>query len=506
MIRTCVFSDALQISYIHTKRYLANLLRQLLLYKAMNFKKVRTLTNSKKNYFLPQNYINEFVSIIRLAFPLIVAQLGQVAMIFVDTVMMGMLGTQALAGGGLGAIVFSFTYTICVGIVSAVGNIVAHAFGTKNSSDISNTVRSGFIIATILALLNGLLLWNSDYLLRLFGQDELNIALAGSFLHAALWAVAPGLWFTTLRGFTVGLHNPGPIGIIVSTATLSNVFLNYILIYGLFGLPKLGLAGIGWSTSINFLFMFLALVIIVKRQPKFAVYRVFSIFRHINIKSLLEVIHLGFPIGITYGVESALFTVAALLMGILGTTQLAAYQIAERTVYITYMIPVGIYQAVSILVGQSFGIGDIKKVRTIGRIGLILGGLCSGIFAFIFWLMPKQIVGLYLDMAQVENAATVSLAIKFLAVAAIFLFFDGSQIIMSGAIQGMKDSKITLIISMIGYWIIGLPTSYLFAFVIELDGIGIWWGLALGLASTAIMMAFYFEVKSQKIINKQHIQ
>ena len=151
---------------------------------------------------------------------------------------------------------------------------------------------------------------------------------------------------------------------------------------------------------------------------------------------------------------------------------------------------------------MKIGIGDIKKVRAIGRIGLILGGLCSSVFAFIFWLMPKQIVGLYIEMDQVENAATISLAIKFLAIAAIFLFFDGSQIIMSGAIQGMKDSKSTLIISMIGYWIIGLPTSYLLGFILQLDGVGIWWGLALGLASTAILMIFHFEVKSQRIINK----
>ncbi len=456
-----------------------------------------------KNYFIPQSYINELASIVRLSFPLIAAQLGQVAMVFVDTVMMGILGTQALAGGGLGATIFSFTYTICLGIVSVVGNIVAYAFGTKNSSDISNTVRAGFIVSTVLALLNGFLLWHSSSWLRLLGQDELNIALAESFLHAALWAVAPGLWFITLRGFTVGLYNPGPIGIIVSTATLSNILLNYVLVYGLFGLPELGLAGIGWSTSINYLLMFLALGIIVQRQPKFAAYRVFSIFRNINFQSLLEVIRLGFPIGITYGVEAALFAVAALLMGKLGTTQLAAYQIAERTVYIAYMFPVGIYQAVSILVGQSFGIGDIKKIRTIGHMGLVLGGLCSSIFALGFWLIPKQIVGLYISPNTFENTSTFLLALQFLAVAGVFLIFDSSQIIMSGAIQGMKKSKSSLIISISGYWVIGLPTAYLLGFVIDLGGVGIWWGLAIGLASAAIMMTLNFEINSKKMRNKE---
>ena len=456
---------------------------------------------SRRNDFIPRNYIKEFTNIIRLAFPLIAAQLGQVAMVFIDTVMMGMLGTQTLAGGGLGATVFSFTYTICVGIVSAVGNIVAHSFGTKKSSDISNTVRSGFVISTALALLNGLLLWNSSYFLHLFGQNELNIALAESFLRAALWSVAPGLWFITLRGFTVGLSSPGPIGIIVTIATFSNILLNYILIHGLFGLPNLGLAGIGWSTSINFLLMFIALLTVVEHQPKFAAYKVFSMFQRIKIKSLIEVIHLGLPIGVTYGIESALFTVAALLMGILGTTQLAAYQIAERTVYIAYMLPVGIYQAVSILIGQSFGINDIKSIRIIGRAGLVLGGLCSGTFALLFWLMPEQIVGLYIEVDQAKNVETFSLAIKFLAVAAIFLFFDGSQIIMSGALQGMKDSKSTLIISMIGYWMIGLPVSYLFGFVIKLGGIGIWWALAIALAITATMMTLCFEKKTQNIIS-----
>lgn len=455
-----------------------------------------------KNYLLDQTHIDELKRIVRLAFPLIAAQLGQVGMVFVDTVMMGMLGTQALAGGGLGATMFSFIYTICVGVVSIVGNIVAHAYGKGNRSGVSNAVRAGFIVSTALAVLCGFILWNSASLLRLFGQDELNIALAESFLRAVLWAVAPGLWFIVLRGFTVGLSHPGPIGAVVVSAALSNILLNYVLIYGLFGLPKLGLVGIGWSTSINFLLMFLALATRVKRQPKLAAYKVFSVFRHINLQSLLEIMRLGLPIGITYGVESALFTATALLMGLLGTTQLAAHQIAERTVYVAYMLPVGIYQAVSILVGQAFGVGDIEKVRTIGRMGLILGGVCSSSIAFVFWLMPKQIVGLYIGMNTVENTATFSLAIQFLAVAAVFLIFDGSQIIMSGAIQGMKDSKSTLIISIVGYWVMGLPTSYVFGFIIGLGGIGIWWGLATGLASTAILMTLYFELNTRKIMDR----
>lgn len=458
--------------------------------------------NMMKNFLLRRNHTAEVVHIVRLALPLTAAQLGQVFMVFIDTVMMGMLGTQALAGGGLGATFFSFTYTVCVGIVSAVGNIVAHAYGTGNKSGVSNAVRSGFIISTALAILCGLLLWNSAPILRLLGQNDLNVTLAESFLRAVLWAVAPGLWFVTLKGFTVGLSYPGPISAIVVSAALLNILINYVLMYGLFGLPKLGLSGIGCSTSIVFLLMFFALVVCVKQQHRFAPYRIFSGLRRINFQSLAEVIRLGLPIGVTYGVESTLFTAAALLMGLLGTTQMAAHQIAERTTYIAYMLPVGIYQAVSIRVGQAFGVGDINRALIIGRAGLVLGGVCQSAIALFFWLMPKQIVGLYIESDTGENAATSSLAIRFLAVAAIFLIFDGSQIIMSGAIQGLKDSRSTMIISVIGYWVIGLPISYLLGFVVGQGGVGIWWGLATGLASAAVIMTLYFELKIRRMIDK----
>jgi MATE family multidrug resistance protein len=248
--------------------------------------------------------------------------------------------------------------------------------------------------------------------------------------------------------------------------------------------------------------MFLALTTSVIRQPVFWSYQVFSGLANINLKSLLEVIRLGLPIGLTYGVESALFTVAALLMGVLGTTQLAAYQIAERTVYVVYMIPVGIYQAVSILVGQAFGMREIKKVRTFGRMGLFLGGVCECFAAFLFWLVPEPIVGLYIQDNIPKDLATSSLAKQFLMIAAIFLIFDGTQIIMSGAIQGLKDSKSTMIISLIGYWVIGLPVAYILGFRVGLGGDGIWWGLSAGLASGAILMTLYFELKTWFLLQK----
>ncbi|MGK7958655.1 MAG: NorM family multidrug efflux MATE transporter [Crocosphaera sp.] len=453
-----------------------------------------------KNNFRKLIDLSELNSLVHLAVPLIIAQLGQVSMVFVDTVMMGMLGTEALAGGGLGASVFSFAYMIAVGIISVVGNLVAHAHGAGNKAGVSNAVKAGFIVSIILACLWGFLLWHSAFLLRLLGQSETNITLAESFLRAVLWSVAPGLWFITLRGFTAGLSQPGPISVIVVGASIVNIVLNDFFIHGRFGFPKLGVAGIGCSTSFVFLIMFIALTISVKRQPRLASYRIFSHFKQVRIQSLLEVVRLGLPIGLTYGVESALFTIAALLMGLLGTSQLAAHQIAERTVYIAYMLPVGIYQAVSILVGRAFGLGHIEKARTIGRLGLLLGGICECTIALFFWLMSKQIVGLYIQGNNDENVVTGSLAMKFLTVAALFLIFDGSQIIMSGAIQGLKDSKSTMIISVVGYWVVGLPTAYFLAFVKGSGGLGIWWGLSLGLASASVLMIIYFEFKTKHLL------
>lgn len=448
----------------------------------------------------PHSVLVEAKGLVALAIPLVATQLAQVAMVFTDTVMMGMLGAHSLAGGGLGATVFSFLYIICIGVITAVGNLVAHAHGKGDRSGVSNAVRAGFIVSVGLAVICAAILWNAAALLRLFGQQEGIVTTAAAYLHAVLWGVAPGLWFMSLRGFTIGMTRPGPVTAITVGAVGFNVIANYVLMYGAFGFPALGVAGIGWASSLVFFCMFIAMALSTQRDAIFAHYRVFSAVLRTNRRAIAELLRLGLPVGVTYGVESGMFLAAAFMMGLLGTAELAAHHIASQSVYVAFMIPVGICYAVSMLIGQAHGAGDLYRARQIARLGLAIGVACMTVTALVFWKLPDVVVGLFIGSDSVESAAVTRFAIEFLAVAAVFQIFDGSQSIASGAIRGLKDSKSTMIIGSVGYWIVGVPAAIFFGFVAHQGGVGVWWGLACGLACAAVLLVARFELKIHSML------
>ncbi|AYC34819.1 NorM family multidrug efflux MATE transporter [Pseudomonas cavernae] len=446
---------------------------------------------------------SELAALLRLAGPLVAAQLAHVLMVFTDTVMMGLLGPAQLAAGALGAAGYNFVSIFCVGVIAAVGNLVAIRHGAQDAAGVRAMTQAGLWVAFSLALLAGLLLWHLAPLLRLAGQDEANIAGAMQFLSTLMFALPGYLLFMTLRGFTGALGCPGPVLAISLGGALLNFLLNYTLIHGLFGLPRIGLAGIGLVTAVVMNLMALGLALYIRWQPFYRPWPLLAGLARPNLAALGENLRLGLPIGGTYVVESGLFFVAALCMGALGSTELAAHQIAIQAVYVAFMVPVGISYAASFRIGQHFGAGRFHAARQTGRLAIGLGGLCMLGFALLFWLAPQAVIGLFLDAGAAEHQAVIALAVQLLAIAAWFELFDGLQTIAMGAIRGLKDAKTTLLVGLVCYWAIGAPLAWALALPLGWGAAGVWWGLAVGLACAALGLSLGFEWKTAKLLRAE---
>lgn len=427
-----------------------------------------------------------------LALPLAGAQVAQAMTAFADTVMMGLLGSEALAAGGLGAALFQACLLVSSSIVSSVSSLGAAAFGAGNSEQVGRVVRQGLWLAIVLAVPIVLLLWFAEPLFRWLGQEASTTVQSESYLRAIVWGFFPGLGFAVLRHFVSALSRPRPIIVIMIGGTLLNVVGNYVLMFGKFGLPALGLAGIGWASSLSLWSMFLALILYIRSQTHFRAYGVFRNLHHFEAKLFAELLHVGLPIGILSAAETGLFTVTTFLMGQLGTVTLAAHQIALQTAALTFMVPLGISFANTVRVGQFLGQGDLHRARLAGYTGMSIGVGFMALMAVLFWTVPKTIVSLYLDVQNPANQAVVVLAQRLLGVAAMFQVVDGLQVTTVGALRGLKDTRIPMLIGLIAYWGIGLTCGYMLGLRLGFGGVGLWWGLAIGLALAAGILTWRF--------------
>lgn len=416
---------------------------------------------------------------------------------FVDTVMVGRLGQKALAGVALGNTVFFFCLIVCMGVVQAVGPMVSQAYGAGEKEPIERSVRQGLWLGAVLAVPAVVLLWNIAPVLRAIGQPSIAVEAAQGYLRAILGGFLPALWFMALRSFVEGLSRPLPVTIITFIGVVLNVGANYVLMFGMWGLPALGLEGTGWASTIVFWSLFLMLALLVVRLEPFAQYRIFTGLRTPDLTYFRELVRIGWPIGVSSGIEAGLFMITALMIGVLGTTALAAHQIALQCAAFTFMVPLGVGIAGSVRVGQAAGRGRTDGVRRAGYASMLLAGLFMFGAAILFWTVPEAIVSLYIDTAAPANADVAALAVSLLGIAAVFQVFDGVQVAAMGALRGLKDTRVPMVIAFATYWGVGLTTSYGLGLGLGWGAEGLWWGLVVGLAAAALLLTqrFYRHVR-----------
>lgn len=445
----------------------------------------------------------ELLALVRLAGPLIAAQLAHVLMVFTDTIMMGMLGPEQLAGGALGATCYYMLSLFCVGVVAAVGSLVAIRHGAGDAPGATRLLQNGLWLSLLLGIAAALCLRSLGPLLPHMGQQPEVANRAMEFLGPLALALPGYLCFMALRGFTSAIGHPGPVMTIGLIGAAANFVINYALIKGWFGLPSVGLAGIGLTTALVSSSMALALALYILRAPVYRQYRVLRGLLRPRRTEMGRLLRLGLPIGGTYAAEQGLFTFATLCMGALGSVELAAHQIAIQGVTLAFILPQGLSYAVTYRVGQHFGAGRPAAVLRAGRLGIASGACCMLVFALLFWLLPEVVVGLFVDHNDPAFAEVVGLAVSLLAVAAVFELFDGTQSIAMGTLRGLGDGKTTLLIGLGCYWLIGIPLAWSLAFPLGWGAHGVWWGLAAGLACAALILTLSFEWKCARLLRPQ---
>jgi multidrug resistance protein, MATE family len=430
--------------------------------------------------------VSEVRATVAVAGPLAAANLAQMAMGFTNTVMVGSLGSAALAAAGLGASLYFTVAIVCSGILTAVAPLSAHAIGAGDSRKAGRIARQGLVLAALLAIPVVAALLVANRLLLTLGYEPALAAEIGRFLRAIAWAAPGFLGFAVLRGFLVAASHSRTVMIALILGIPMNAGLNWILIFGHLGAPALGIAGSGCATAIIQWMMFTGLGIFALAAPSLAQYRMRRSSRGWN--EIGRVLRLGLPIGGILGLEIGVFATTGILMGLLGADALGAHQLVMNCISVIFMVPLGIAQAATVRVAVALGSGAPAAARRAGFVALALGVAYMAIMAAVLVAAPRAIVRIYVDIDAPANRGLVGIALYLLVIAALFQISDGVQAIAAGALRGYRDTAVPLLLAVIGYWGVGFAGGWLLAFPAGYGPVGLWSGLAVGLAAVAVML------------------
>ena len=434
-------------------------------------------------------WLAELRATLALAWPLMLANVTQQVIQATDVLLMGRLGATQLAAATL-ALNLTFTINVfLLGLVTAASPMMATALGQRFNAvrDVRRTFRAGLWLLVFAMPAYWLLLWHVGTFMLAFGEAPELAAQGQTFLRAYMWCAAPWLLFQLLRNFVSALERPRVILWLSLAGIGLNALLSWSLMFGHFGLPALGLLGGGLGSTLTWLIICAALVAICRRERRFRRFHLFGRFWHFDPERTRAMAVLGWPIGVTLALEMGVFALAAYFMGWIGAPAVAAHAIALQCAALTFMVPLGLGQAATVRVGLALGRRDQAAVMRAGWTAWVLGVAFMGTMALLMWSVPHALVILFLRDVP-GNALVIALAVSFLRVAAAFQLVDGAQVIGAGMLRGLHDTRWPLLFALVGYWVVGLGIGSWLAFGADWKGLGIWIGLASGLACVAVMM------------------
>jgi len=423
----------------------------------------------------------ELGALVRLALPMVIAQVGMVSLGVVDTIMVGHLSEHALAAVALGS---SYTFGTMIfgqGVLHALDPLVSQAHGAGDEAAIALAWKRGMVLAFALSVPYVISFSFVGPQLLFFGQRREIVELAAPFVRALAPGVPAFFLFVSFRQTLQGRGVVRPVLIAVVLANVANVFGNLALIYGMWGFPRLGVVGSAWSTTICRWVMVLSVAALgwPALQPSWKLH-VPELFAP---RPYLRLLYIGVPIAVQIGLEMWVFMTAALMIGSMGVLQMSAHQIAINLASLSFMVPLGIGAAAATRVGNAIGRADSAGAKLAAEVALGLGASVMTISAAAFALLPRELARIYSPEPQVIAAAA-----QLVPIAALFQIFDGTQAVGCGVLRGAADVRVAMIINAVGYWVIGLPIGWWLAFRLELGPRGLWWGLTLGLAVVAVLV------------------
>ena len=432
----------------------------------------------------------ELSALVRLAGPLVGANLLQMAVSAVDVIFVARLGTVDLAAATLGVFLFNLSMYALIGLTSAAAPLIAAELGRRRHAvrEVRRSVRMALWVGAAGTIPVLLALAHGETLLLLAGQDPEVSRRAGHFLDIILVAIPMGVAAGIMRTSAAALGRPGWAFVVTGLALAVSILANYALVFGNLGAPALGLEGSALASVISLSAMALAYVAILRFDRRLRRYRLFGRWWRSEWPRFREIIRLGVPIMLTWVFEGALFGGAAILMGLIGVTEVAAHAVALNIAAVAFQVPFGIAQAATIRVGMAYGARDGAWIARAGRVALIVGIGFMALTAAAMWIAPRLFVGAYVDVNAPGNAMVVTLAVQYLAIAAMFQLVDGAQAVAAGVLRGLQDTRVPMLIALFGYWVVGFGTSILLGFQAHWEGVGIWTGLAVGLLAVSILL------------------
>jgi MATE family multidrug resistance protein len=424
-----------------------------------------------------------------LAWPLILSNMTMALIQATDVVLMGWLGPQALAASALG-LNLTFVFTLLgIGVIAASSPLISTALGRRSNAvrDVRRSFRQSCWVAIILSLASWAVLWNAEVIIRMLGQQPELSRDAEVFLHGYMWSMLPFLLFQAMRNFLSAVERPQWIFIVSAAGIVLNALVCWALIFGKFGLPALGIFGGGLGSSIVWGALSLVLAFVILTDRGFRRFHLFGRFWRPDWQRFWHIWRLGLPIGLTMALEGAVFGAAAYLMGLINPESLAAHAVALQIAVLTFMVPLGLGQAVTVRVGRALGREDTAAISRAGWTAWVLGVGFMAVMALFIWMFRDELIGLFLER-DAANERVIGLAVSFLAVAAAFQIFDGAQVVAAGMLRGLHDTRVPMLFALLGYWVVGIGVGVWLAFGRDWRGVGIWTGLAAGLAFVAALM------------------
>jgi MATE family multidrug resistance protein len=425
----------------------------------------------------------ELSELYRLALPVVIVQVGMMLMGVVDSIMVGRISPTHLAAVALGHLYFFGAAVFGMGVLLALDPVISQAVGAGDREGIARGVQRGALLALGLALATTALFLPVRPALTVLRQPPEVVPLAAGYALAALPGLLPFYLYIVLRQTLQALGRVGPVVVTIVVANLANVFFNWVLVYGNIGSPALGAVGAGWaSTASRFLMVVGVLAVawpvlgphILPLRPE-----------ALRARPIVRMIRLGAPIGLQIQLEYGAFGLIGVCMGWLGTVAMASHQVALNLASLTFMVPLGVAQACSVLVGRAVGRGDPAGARRAAGAGIAVGTIFMAFTAALFLGAPRTLATLYSQEPEV-----IALAALLLPVAGLFQVFDGLQVVATSVLRGIGDTRVPMLLHIAGFWLVGLPVSLLVGFAMDRGPVGLWWGLAVGLGVVASLLVW----------------
>ncbi|MEO6220964.1 MAG: MATE family efflux transporter [Ginsengibacter sp.] len=432
----------------------------------------------------------------KLSTPIILGELTQMALGIIDNIMVGSISYKHLAAAALVNSVMNIPFVLGIGMTLSISQTVSMAHGRKDGLKVSHYLYNGFWLCTIAAIIIALLLNFSKNILFHLKQDHAVAVLAVPYLQLMGWSTIPMIMFIAIKQFTDGLERTRTAMLLSLSALPVNIFINWLLIYGNWGFPRLELSGAGWGTLLTRIIILVVFIIVLQKHSFFSKYvAVRKNLWKLRLQTLRELLRIGIPSSMQVAMEAGAFAISGIIIGTLGAVQLAAHQIAISCAALAFMISWGLAQGGSIRISNAWGRNNWKDISIIGK-STLLSGLLYGIFGAIFFICFRNIF----PRAFNDNADVLSLSAVLMLYAAVFQISDATQAIGVGLLRGIKDVKIPTLYIAISYWAVGIPLGCLMAFTFNMGAPGMWIGFVGGLTFSSIFLNMrFFKMLGRKV-------